>query len=302
MDQLVLLPVCLLGGLLLRRVPGFPPDAARGLNAFIIHVSLPAITLRYIPVLEIGWALLYPVAMSWIVFLVAWPLFMWWGRWMKWSRATVGCLVLVAGLGNTSFVGFPFIAHYYGEAGLQIAVLCDQPGAFLVLATLGMLALSYFGAGDQPLRAGSILGQVLRFPPFVAFLLSLLLIPLAPLPAVVTGVLDKLGATLTPLALVSVGLQLRWPGSDFPFPALGLGLLYKLLLAPLLILGLYRGLAGQSGLAIDVSILEAAMAPMITPSILAMERGLDPPLASILVGAGIPLSLLTVAGWYAFIG
>ena len=299
MENLVLLGVSLLAGLGLQRVPGFPAGAHRGLNAFIIYISLPAITLRYLPELTPSWDWLYPAGMSWIVFVVAVGVFTLLGRWRGWDRRTLGCLVLVCGLGNTSFVGFPLIEALFGTEGLRIAILCDQPGAFLVLSTLGIVAVGYYGTGRVTLRA--MLMRVVTFPPFLAFVLSLVLALWAPLPTWVTSPLETLGRTLTPLALVSVGLQLKLPRRDFPFPAFGWGLLYKLVLAPALIWGLYVGLLRQEGLVIDVSVLEAAMAPMITPSIIAMEHDLNPPLASVLVGLGIPISLLTVWGWYGFL-
>jgi predicted permease len=55
---------------------------------------------------------------------------------------------------------------------------------------------------------------------------------------------------------------------------------------------------GGRGLEIDVSIMESAMAPMITGAILASNYGLKPKLSSMMIGIGIPLSLLTVAFWY----
>ena len=44
--------------------------------------------------------------------------------------------------------------------------------------------------------------------------------------------------------------------------------------------------------------MEAAMAPMITGSILAIMYGLNPKLATQMVGIGVPLSFLTLYGWY----
>lgn len=300
MSNLVLLLGCLLAGLLLRQIPGFPSEAHRGLNAFIIYLALPALTLLYIPQLELAWALAYPIAMSWIVFLVALGLFMALGRWLGWDTRTVGCLVLCCGLGNTSFVGFPLIEQFYGEAGLRYAILCDQPGAFLVLATLGIAAVGYFTTGRIEGRA--IGRKVITFPPFIAFVLSLLIAPFGGAPNWLTPTLEALGGCLTPLALVSIGLQLRIRARELQTRPLLVGLGYKLLLAPALIWAIYVGLAGQQGLGIQVSILEAAMAPMITPSIIAMENNLNPPLASLFVGLGIPISLGTVFGWHALVG
>jgi predicted permease len=47
-----------------------------------------------------------------------------------------------------------------------------------------------------------------------------------------------------------------------------------------------------------VSVFEAAMASMVTVAVLAAEYELEPRLTSAMVGLGIPLSLLTGAGWW----
>jgi predicted permease len=61
---------------------------------------------------------------------------------------------------------------------------------------------------------------------------------------------------------------------------------------------LYKIICNAKGLAIDVSIMESAMAPMITAAILASSYGLKPKLSSMMIGIGIPLSFLTLAFWY----
>jgi predicted permease len=44
--------------------------------------------------------------------------------------------------------------------------------------------------------------------------------------------------------------------------------------------------------------MEAAMAPMITASILAASHGLKPRLSSMMIGFGIPISFVTLLFWY----
>jgi predicted permease len=73
----------------------------------------------------------------------------------------------------------------------------------------------------------------------------------------------------------------------------GIGLGWKMLLAPLLILGLGL-LTGVGGLVLTVGVLQTAMAPMISAAILADQYDLEPPLANTVLGVGIVLSLLTV--------
>jgi predicted permease len=52
-------------------------------------------------------------------------------------------LILTAGLGNTSFLGFPIIEALYGQEGMKTAILVDQPGTFVVLSTLELSATMY---------------------------------------------------------------------------------------------------------------------------------------------------------------
>jgi malate permease and related proteins len=76
------------------------------------------------------------------------------------------------------------------------------------------------------------------------------------------------------------------------------GLGYKLVLIPLVILILFKYVFLMQGLIFQVSVMEAAMAPMITGSIIAITHDLEPKLASLLVGIGIPLSFFTLGIWY----
>ena len=79
---------------------------------------------------------------------------------------------------------------------------------------------------------------------------------------------------------------------------LGLGLLYKLVLGPAVIALLYVGMLGGSGTVMQVTLFEAAMAPMITAGIIAVDHDLNPPLVTLMLGIGIPLSFLTLPGWW----
>jgi hypothetical protein len=57
-------------------------------------------------------------------------------------------------------------------------------------------------------------------------------------------------------------------------------------------------LLGASGQLTQVTIFEAAMAPQIGAAIVAIEHKLDPPLVTLMVGIGIPLSFLTLPVWW----
>ena len=65
-----------------------------------------------------------------------------------------------------------------------------------------------------------------------------------------------------------------------------------------MILLLFVGVLGTEGQMLNVTVFEAAMGPMIGASIVAMDHELDPPLLTLMVGVGIPLSFLTLPAWW----
>lgn len=297
MENILLLFLCLLVGVMLQKVPQFPKNAYQSLNQFVIFVSLPALALYYIPKIAISLALLYPLGIAWLGFGLSFLFFYLIGTYLKWSRKLIGCLILTGGLGNTSFVGFPIIEALYGAEGLKTAIIVDQPGSFVVVTTLGILVASSFSRGN--LSGSEIVMRILKFPPFIAFVVAIIANLVSfDFPNTFQSAFLRIGNTVTPVALVAVGLQLKIDVKSKHWSFLTLGLFFKLILMPAFFFFLYRIILGGKSLEIDVSILESAMAPMITGAILASNYGLKPKLSSMMLGIGIPLSLITLGIWY----
>lgn len=297
MDNILLIFICLIMGLGMQRLTAFPKNGHLALNQFVIFVALPALALYYIPKISISANLLYPLAVAWISFGLSFLFFYSIGKRLGWSNRLIGCLIITAGLGNTSFVGFPIIEALYGEEGLKTAIIVDQPGTFVVMATFGLITATLFAKGDA--NAKKIASKILLFPPFIAFVIACVLnIFRFDFDEHLQNVFLKLGGTVTPVALVSVGLQLKIDKESQHWKFLRLGLFFKLIITPAVFFLLYRIVLGGKGLAVDVSIMESAMAPMITGAILASNYGLKPKLSSMMVGIGIPLSFATLALWY----
>ena len=295
MNNIIMLIVCFVAGILLRRARLMPDNAPATLNSFIIHISVPALTLLYIHELKLSGDIVLVMAMAWICFGMAVVFFRKLGSYLNFSRATVGALILTGGLGNTAFFGLPMIEAYYGHSAMATGILIDQTGSFMVLSTLAIIVAGMYSSG-RPTTA-SIVKNIVRFPPFIALLLALLLLP-ATYPEWLNAVLKRLGDTLAPMALLSVGLQLRMGHLPGNCCALAWGLGYKLILAPLLLFLLYVPLFGAHGQAIQVTLFEAAMPPMITAAIIAQQHDLDPELATLMVAVGLPLSFLTLGAWW----
>jgi predicted permease len=297
-ENLALLAFCFVLGIVLRQSGRLPDNAPAALNGFIIHVSLPALILLYVHRLPIDSSLVYPVAAPWMLFALGLMLFITVGRVARWSAPRTGGLILSGSLANTSFVGLPMIETFYGVSFLGIGILIDQLGTYLVLSTLGIVvAVTCSTDRDSCFSLGKVIRKVLAFAPFQALLLALALRPVE-FPPGFEQFLGRLGSTLTPLALVSVGYQLRFADLQGRVSALTLGLLFKLILGPLLITLVLVKLIGTNGPVTQVTIFEAAMAPQIGAAIVAIEHKLDPPLVTLMVGIGIPLSFLTLPLWW----
>jgi len=298
MDNIALLVLCFGLGIVLRRTGRLPENAHAALNSFIIHISLPALILLYVHRLRIDSSLIYPVVAPWMLFGIGLLLFVCVARLARWNTPTTGGLILAGSLANTSFVGLPMIETFYGVSFLGVGILIDQLGTYMILSTLGIIVAASFSATQAGnFSFGRMMRKVVVFAPFQALMLALVLRPID-FPAGLEHLLERLGATLTPLALVSVGYQLRLTDIKGRVPALTLGLLFKLFVGPLLVTILLFKIIGASDQVAQVTIFESAMAPQIGASIVAMEYRLDPPLVTLMVGIGIPLSFLTLPLWW----
>ena len=296
MSNFLMLLTCLAAGVALRHWRKVGENAHQPLNAFIVHVALPAVTLRTLHDFRFEPGQLVPILMPWLLFAVGALLFWAIGRAMSLSRAQIGALTLVGGLGNTSFVGLPMIETLHGTDGLGLGLLIDQLGSYLALSTLGVVAAAWYAAGPQ---AGhrEMIRRVVTFPPVIALAVAIAARPL-PFPAALDAALGRIGDTLAPLALLSVGLQLRLDAIRENARALAVGLGYKLVLAPALVVAILLLLDARADTTAHVSVIEAAMPPMIGAGIVAAQSNLAPRLVSTMIGVGIPLGLFTAAGWH----
>lgn len=297
MSNLILLFVCIFLGILLRKAKAVPENFHTSLNAFVINISLSALSFYYISKVQISSKVLFPIAVPWIGILAAILFFLVLGKIFSWKHSVIGALIMCAGFGNTSFVGIPVIQVLYGEEGIKTVMLVDQPN-MVVLFTIGILVSNYFsGSGDSIIIHFK---KILKMPPFIAFLAALVVNFFSiEIPKDIDEVFFKLASTTVPLALISVGSQMQWkklePKENF---YLFWGLLFKLIIYPLIILIIYKFIFHQSGEMIEISILEAAMAPMITAAIIAASHNLEPKLCNLMVAIGIPVSFITLAAWY----
>lgn len=298
MSALLLLALCPLLGMLSARQGWMPDNAPETINAWLLRIALPAVILEQIPKLHFDPHLLFPATVPWLLMLSTILLMAFIGRRLGWDRPTQGAMTLCWGLGNTSFVGFPLLLALIGPSALGAAVIADQ-STFLVVNLLALPIAAWY-AGEKT-NLLDVLRRMFRFAPLLALFPAMFVGYLGGWPPVVDSVLHRLGDTLTPLALFSVGLQFH-AGSAWKYRKLiAIGASWKLLLIPLLLWSGARAL-DLRGLPITVGILQMAMAPMITSGIIAREYRLAPDAANAMISVGIALSFLTIPFWNVVIG
>jgi malate permease and related proteins len=299
-SNIILLLICLTAGVLFRKSRILPENSHVILNNMVMYICLPALALLYIPELKVSTTTIFPLASTYIVFFLAIIFFIVLGKIFKLESQTVGALILTAGLCNTSFVGFPVLITLFGEEGLKVGVLIDQAGSFVILATAGTIVASVYSHGKT--NYGNILKKISVNPSFIAFVTGFVMnLFNTQFNGVIKELLAKAGSPMAFLALISVGLQLKFSMKNLPMKELLSGLSYKLAIAPLVIFVLYFLILKGRGIDVQVSLIETAMPPMVMGSVLASSFNLNPRLANLMVGIGIPLSFITIALWYLII-
>lgn len=293
-------------GMLLQKVPRLPVSTAGWLTRYVLYITLPAMVLLYLPRLNIDASVLVPLITPWLMLVLTMLAVVIAVRWYRWPRSMLGALLIVLPLGNTSFLGFPIIESFYGGEGLAYAVLYDQFGSFIGLAVIATTLAAIFGQASgqnsTPPSVAAITRKVVTFPPFLALIVAvIILFSNTAYPAWLSQVFALLATTLVPAVMIAVGLQLRLrvPAEDMTPLVVSLSL--KLMVLPLILFILFW-LTGLNGLAVQVSLVEAAMPPMITAGAVAIAAGLQPRLVSAIIGYGVLCSVVTLPLWYWLAG
>jgi malate permease and related proteins len=298
MQQIELIVICLIIGVLLRWSGKLPDATPKALGGWVIYVSLPATAIHSVHNLSFNDQWLLAAATPWIgvalAIAVLWPV----SRAFGWSRQRTGALLLSAGWGNTSFVGLPMIAAFAGAQWVGLGVVIDLFGSYLALSIVGITIATICNGEDFDWKL--IVFRILTFPPFIAILVALATNHYER-PEWIDDAVKTLASTLTPLALAAVGYALRLDAIAGRWGPLGLGLSFRLLMAPLAILLMYLALGALGEPVTKVAILEMAMPPMLGASIIALDHDLEPDLVALMIGIGVPLSILTAWGWWSML-
>ncbi|CCQ12090.1 Possible malate permease [Pseudoalteromonas luteoviolacea B = ATCC 29581] len=283
-------------GSVLRKVSAFPANTGLVLNQYVLYVVMPAVILLKIPELVISSSLLLPAIIPWLLLGVVLTLILIVAKVFKWEKSTTVALLIVLPLGNTSFLGFPMVEAFFGQNTLPYAIIYDQAGSFLALATYATILAAVHNPEAQTPSIKAIVKRVATFPAFIALIIALLFKQYE-YPALLTTILSSVSATLIPVIMIAVGFQFDVKLSAQEFKPLLFAIPVKLLLMPLIALGVITCFDVSVELK-NAVVFEAAMPVMISAGAIAIGANLAPKMTSALVAISLLISFLTLPVWY----
>lgn len=294
-----MIAVCIIAGMVFKATKTIHPDAHKGINTWILYIALPAVSFKYIPQIQWSEQMLFPVLGPVIVYIGSAIFMQVYCKVKHYSKHSHSSLILASAFSNTSFIGFPLIMAFFNESLLKIAIICDQT-MFILLSTVGIIEAVKGAPGKgTKVSVQYILKRLLTFPPFIGCVSALILSHLFNIGqgTLAYELFDKLAATVGPLALFSVGLQLKFNGWRKEISQISMTQFYKLLIAPLLV-AIVAFALGLKGDVAKITIFEAAMPTLITSSIISEQFRLNTRLINLIIGISIIIGFFAAFVWF----
>lgn len=295
MKELYLVFFCFLWGIFCKKTNLIPRDSYKILSRFIISVSLPAVILLHIPKIQKTPEIIFLVLVPWFWFGLVYVFLKYLSRFWNLTKKEFLAFWVSIGLGNTSFLGIPLLKSLVGESSIPFAVVFDQLGTFLILSLVIVPTLErdFTDHSQDRKKILPYLKTVLTFPPLVAFFFAFCIVAFGiSYPTPVEIVLQSLGNTLAPIALVSVGILFDWNFTKRDVFLLVFALSIKLVLSPILFAGLFS--FSKEELLKTVIVLESGMGSSITGCLLLLEKDIESKWIASMLSLSLFFSFFTV--------
>ncbi len=262
-------PIFLIVGLAVLLDRRFAPDP-RVFSRVVVYLFSPFLVLNGIArsdlrAGEIGLIVAMAILLILLVALVGWGL----ARLFRFDRKLKSAFMLSVVLINAGNYGLPLNEFAFGSAGLQRAII------FFVVTAVTTNTLGVYLASRGAASVRQSLLNVLTVPlPYATALGLFLNMRNVVLPLPIERVITLLSQATVPCMLVVLGLQLSRTSVKGRIGPILLATVVRLAIAPLIAFPL-TSLLGLSGLARQVSIVEASMPSAVMSGVLATEFGSD---------------------------
>jgi predicted permease len=218
------------------------------------------------------------------------------GRALKLERSSLAAVLITSMFMNAGNYGLPLTQFAFGDQAAAYASL------FFVVSSMFINTVGVVIASSGSTSIIQSIKRLFKLPATYSLTLALIFVHFGwKLPLALDRTVNLLGNAAVPCMLVLLGLQftnLRWNGQVL---ALSLASSIRLLVSPLLALGLSR-VFGLSGSAFQASILEAAMPAAVLTTVLATEFDVEPTFVTTVVLITTLLSPFTLTPLLALLG
>ncbi len=251
--------------------------SSEALNAFVYYVALPVLLFRSmarvdLEAVDFGAFLVVFIGAGALTFMGAFLV----ARWLFRVRGVNGMMFGVnATYGNIGYMGIPMAFAAFGEAGAVLTVIAAVSHALVWLPISIITLESARPMGHRPggkFRAvfSGVISNPMLMSPLVGVLWSLSGLDL---PVPVDAFCALLGAAAGPCALFSIGLFLVGKPVSEGMREVGVMVVFKLVVFPLVVAGLAFGVVGLAPLPAAVALLLAASPSGATCFVLAQNYG-----------------------------
>ncbi len=290
-----------------------PPTAAGLLNNIVMSFFLPALVFTGIKKTQgnpLTPDLLRVPLVAYITIIICGAVAFVLGKYVfRMNRPQMGAFLLTSMFGSTAFIGVPLINGVfaktdplYGEKGNGYAVLVhtfySELGSLILLVSLAIMIASYYGERTYA-EKGRFWQNLLAVPksgPFLGMMLGLLFYT-EPIPGPVLDTLNLLSQGTLPIMMFSLGLTIVWKDVRSQFAKIMAMNFIKLILAPLIALGLAR-FFNMAPMIQGVILLDAATPAIVICLAYAAEYKLDREFASTCIFSSFffaPITLTVMA-------
>ena len=197
-------------GYFLQKYKWFGPDFSKGISKLVVNVGLPCsiftgilanLTVGSLGNLGIG--LIFPFGTVIVSYIIAFILM----KVFKIRPERRGIFLNGVANANTIFVGMPLNIALFGEASIPYYLVCYISNTISTWV-IGIIIMSATDPYKEPGKKSFNWKKVLT-PPLVGFIIGLIfLIFSIPVPDFINSALKYLGAFVTPLALIYIGIML----------------------------------------------------------------------------------------------
>lgn len=293
-------------GAAVRRLGSWDVAFFKRLNSLCFHVFLPVNLFCNVYAVEslatVNWGLLGFLALG----VLGTVLLGWIAAWLFVpERTQKGVVIQAAFRSNHAILGLPLAEALGGAAAMGYASLSTALCVPL-FNVLAVLVLSYYGDASRPsLRA--LLLRVVKNPLILSTLLAVVMVLLRTMLGIQTPLLEQVPVVYTVvknLSKVASPVMIFVLGACLDFSAVGkllskvaIGVVLRLILAPIVILGtmlLLREPLGVTAVEMPAMIAAAASPVAVSSAVMTQEIGGDDQLASQLVVWTSVLSMLTL--------